>query len=238
MGSYLIIAVVVLIALAAVYYWRVSGRGRRAGEPRRALAADKVEEWMWQPPPPRRAPPKNVVAPSASPTAATPAVLPTTAEQTAPPVEPAPAPPGALKVILQADLAGVLGSFATRWEREALYRLAVELSDTRSGATASYELAHGRLIFWRGGAGLTMHDAGYRLPDEDFMPIQAKLVEVLHTIDAAGWAVADVFEWAQREMQPSHFGIRVRFADLPYDESPRPGPYQLVVQSMGLEPRP
>ena len=147
--------------------------------------------------------------------------------------EPAEPEPPYLKAVLRAELEGKPGYFATRWERRAAYRLAVEMIDVELAAT-THDIASGYLHFWRGGeggvgAGRSMHDEGYVIPDEDFQLIKRKLEQLLLSFEDEGWSIVQTTEWVRQTMSSSEFGIQVRFKDKPYDESPRPGTYERVL---------
>jgi hypothetical protein len=150
-----------------------------------------------------------------------------------------PAPAMRLRVILSADLAGEEGTFAVRWAPDAPYRSYLEIVNRRSGMTIHEELASGTLRFWRGGAGKTMHDAGYLLAEEESEAVRQALLQRLLTlaerIPADGMSVVQLVDRVRQELTPQAFNIQVRAAEIPYDASPRPGPYYHVVLEADLE---
>ncbi len=143
--------------------------------------------------------------------------------------------PARLTAVLRADLRGRPGTFATKWEPQAAYQLYVEIADAGSGAKTTHALASGYLSYWHGGAGRTIHDAGYALPDQDFEVVKGTLLEFLRSLDADGWEVFQATYWVDQEMRPSEFGIQVR-ADHAYDTSPTPGIYHRSILSTDLTP--
>lgn len=129
-----------------------------------------------------------------------------------------------LRVLIHADLMGQPGYFATRWEPFAPYRLAVEVVGADQ-EPVQYELLQGMLIFWRGGRGKTVHDAGYMVPDEDFAALRSDLQQQIERLQSAGWTFRADDEQVERLDDPATFNIQVRSSDQAYDASLAPGPF-------------
>src|SRR5688572_16382768 len=87
-----------------------------------------------------------------------------------------------LRAVLRAELAGEDGTFAVKWAAEAPYRFYLETVNLPSGTTTQEELASGMLQFWRGGAGQTMHDAGYLLTAVEAEAARQTLLQSLLTL--------------------------------------------------------
>ncbi len=154
-------------------------------------------------------------------------------EEQVPAEEAKPEPPGRLRAILKADLAGQPGYFAPKWEPEAAYHFYVETAGSAAGTT-THDIATGWLGFWRGGAGRTNHDAGYALSDQDLDAIKGKLIDLLQSLHAEGWDIADTADGVRQTLGSSLFGIRVAAHDMPYDTSPKPGTIEVCVLDAGL----
>ena len=218
MAWYAAIALIVLVCIALIYlYYRRRMVDQGSGNPAHPQVVRAGSRPAVQVPPEPEPPvPGNVEAAQAD-----------LAE---------PEPPY-LKAVLRADLDGKPGYFATRWERQAAYRLAVEMIG--EGPATTHDIASGYLHFWRGGeggvgAGKSMHDEGYIISEEDFQLIKRKLEQLLLSLEDEGWSTVQTIEWVRQTMSSSEFGIQVRFRDKPYDESPRPGTYERVLLTTAI----
>ncbi len=140
---------------------------------------------------------------------------------------------GRVRIILQAELRGEAGTFATKWQAVTPYRIVVEVADLRRGATDSHMLAEGQLGFWRGGRNLTIHDSGYALGEDDWVPIYDRLLVLVDGLRVRGWDLQPLDE-VLAQLEASAFIIRLRAFDRPYDSEPRPGRFDYIVLDLRL----
>jgi hypothetical protein len=84
-----------------------------------------------------------------------------------------------------------------------------------------------------------MHDAGYLLAEEEAQVAWQALLQRLLTLaersPAGGASIVELVDRVRQELAPEAFNVQVRAADVPYDASPRPGPYHHVVLEAELE---